>query len=194
MDSQKKVRKTPRKKPFVDPQIIVKSKLLKLERGISKEEKRLLRDAKKFFAFSLFLIVAVLLYYSRTGDEIIPFLALFATAAVFWEHSDKRGKIFMVAAASLGFAHEVVGGMEGWFVYNSGAFFQTPIWLIPGYAAMYWACYNLWKRGYEKHMPRPSERDFLVLSACIIALLFALTLRTSASLGNSSGRLNLRLK
>ncbi len=150
----------------------VKSKFLKLEKGVGREEKKLLSDAKKFFAFSLFLIVAALLYYSKTGDEVLPFLALFATAVVFWEHSDKTGKILMVAAASIGYIHEVVGGMEGWFVYTSGVFYQTPLWLIPGYAAMYWACYNLWKRGSKKYKIR--EKNFILFAASLIALFFVL--------------------
>jgi len=150
----------------------IKSHFLEVEKELDLEERKLLRNAKYFFVFSILLIISVLLYYSKTREEFLPLIALGITAAVFWTHSDKRGKVFMVAAASLGFAHEVVGGMEGWFVYTSGIFFQTPLWLIPGYAAMYWACYNLWKHGKNKY--KIKERNFTILSVSLIALMFIL--------------------
>lgn len=150
----------------------IKSRFLELEKDFEKDEEILLRNAKYFFAFSILMITSVLIYYSRTGDEWLPLAALTITAAVFWTHSDKTGKIFMIAAASVGYIHEAIGGMEGWFVYTSGAFFQTPLWLIPGYAAMYWSCYNLWKRGRKKYRVR--ERNFKILAVAVIALMFIL--------------------
>lgn len=150
----------------------IKAPFLELEKELDKDERRLLRNAKYFFAFCILIITSVLIYYSRTGEEFLPLVVLGATAAVFWTHSDKIGKIFMVAAGSIGFIHEVVGGMEGWFVYNSGAVFQTPLWLIPGYAVMFWACYNLWKQGKKKYHVK--ERNFTLLAASLIALAFVL--------------------
>ncbi len=150
----------------------IKAPFLELEKDLEKDERTLLRNAKYFFAFCILMIVSVLIYYSRTGDEVVPFFALGITAAVFWTHSDKTGKIFMIAAGSIGFIHEVIGGMEGWFVYTSGAVFQTPLWLIPGYAVMYWACYNLWKRGRAKY--RVKERNFKILAIAVIALVVVL--------------------
>jgi len=146
----------------------VKAPFLELERDLEKDERILLRTAKYFLVFCVFMIVSTLIYYSNTRDEMLPFFALGIVAAVFWTHSDKTGKIFMIAAASLGFIHEVIGGMEGWFVYTSGAVYQTPLWLIPGYAVMYWACYNLWKEGKKKY--KIKDRNFNILALSLIGL------------------------
>lgn len=145
----------------------IKAPFLELEKDLGRNEQVLLRNAKYFLAFCIFMITSVLIYYSSTKDGMVPFFALGITAAVFWTHSDRTGKIFMVAAASIGYVHEVVGGMEGWFVYTSGEVYQTPLWLIFGYAAMYWSCYNLWKVGSKKY--KLKERNFLILAACVIA-------------------------
>jgi len=150
----------------------IKAPFLELEKELDKEERILLRNARYFFAFCILAIVSVLIYYSRTGEEFLPLLILGIITAVFWTHSDKTGKIFMITAASIGFIHEVIGGMEGWFVYSSGAVFQTPLWLIPGYAVMYWACYNLWKQGKKKY--RVKERNFKILVVSLIILTFVL--------------------
>jgi len=146
----------------------MKRYFLELKKEMSKDEKTLLRNAKYFFAFSIVMIVAMLFYYSQTHDEFLPFVVLGLTSAMFWMHSDKTGKIFMVLAASIGFIHEVIGGMEGWFIYPSGFLFQTPIWLITGYAAMYWACYNLWKQGSKKY--KLKEKNFNILAIALIVL------------------------
>lgn len=143
-----------------------------LKEKLEKDEKILLTRAKYFFVFCVFMIVSVLIYYSGTHDEWLPLIALGITAGVFWTHSDNTGKIFMVAAASIGYAHEVIGGMEGWFVYTSGVFYQTPLWLIPGYAAMYWACYNLWKQGRKKYHVK--ETNFKILAISLVILSFVL--------------------
>ncbi len=150
----------------------MKAPFLELENELDNNERRLLRNAKCFFAFCMLIITSVLIYYSRTSEEFVPLAVLGITAAVFWTHSDKTGKIFMVVAGSIGFIHEVVGGMEGWFVYTSGAVFQTPLWLIPGYAVMFWACYNLWKQGKKKYHVK--ERNFTLLAISLIALAFIL--------------------
>jgi len=150
----------------------MKGLFLKAERELEKDERIMLTNAKYFFVFCVFMITAMLVYYSSTGDEFFPFFALGLTAIVFWLHSDKTGKIFMIAAASIGYIHEVLGTMEGWFVYQSGFFFQTPVWLIPGYAAMFWACYNLWKQSRKRY--KLKEKNFRLLAVATIALIFIL--------------------
>lgn len=149
-----------------------KEHFLELETELKRDEGILLKNAKYFFAFCAFLIVAIVFYYSQTGEEFLPLILLSATAIIFWTHSDKAGKILMVAAATIGYSHEVIGGMEGWFAYTSGVLFQTPLWLIPGYAAIFWACYNLWKQGRKKYTIK--EKNFKILAVSLIILMFVL--------------------
>jgi hypothetical protein len=156
----------------------VKAHFLELEKDFGKEEEILLRNAKYFFVFCMAVMVFTLIYYSQTHEEFLPLIVLSATAIMFWTHSDQTGRIFMIAAASIGFLHEVIGGMEGWFAYPVGVVFQTPLWLIPGYAAIYWSCYNLWKRGRRKYHIK--EGNFKLLAVSIIALMFALDLVNSS--------------
>jgi len=149
-----------------------KSHFLTLRKSVSTKEDRLLSDAKRFFIFCMVTILVVLVFFAETKNEFYPTILLGALSYLFWKKSDTTGKVFLISAGAIGYAHEVIGVVNGWFTYAGGFFYGTPLWLIPGYGCIYWSCYNLWLQGKKKYHLK--QERFKKLAIVSIALLFIL--------------------
>lgn len=114
-------------------------------KGLEQEKNYLLHDVKDFLLFVITSIVGVLIFYTQTGDELTATLILSLLWLFFWKESDLQGKVFLVAASVIGYVHELVGVKAGFFTYLGGFFGGVPIWVLPGYGAIFWASYNFWK-------------------------------------------------
>ncbi len=124
---------------------------LMLKSSLKRSKDALLHDAKDFFIFVISAIIATLIFYRQTQDEFTATLILSLLWLFFWRESDKRGKVFLVSAAVIGYAHELVGVKAGFFAYLGGFFGGVPLWVLPGYGAIFWASYNFAKIFDEKY-------------------------------------------
>lgn len=111
----------------------------------------LLNDVNDFLLFVIVSIVGVLIFYRQTQDEITATLILSMLWYFFWKESDIQGKVFLVAASAIGYVHELIGVKVGFFTYLGGHFGGVPLWVLPGYGAIFWASYNFWKIVEERY-------------------------------------------
>lgn len=99
----------------------------------------------------LTVIVGILVFYRHTENEVIPAVILGVLWLLFWNNSMLKGRILLVIASVFGYVHELLGVQHGYFTYLGGAIGGAPIWLIPGYGAIFWSSYNLWKIFQERY-------------------------------------------
>lgn len=128
----------------------------------------LLSNPHYFFVFMLSVIFGVLVYYTNTVDEIMPAIVLSVLWVLFWKNSDSQGRIFLIIASVFGYIHELLGVRYGYFTYLGGFIGGSPIWLIPGYGAIFWSSHNLWKIFEDKY----SDRKWFRFTGAFVALSF----------------------
>jgi len=116
-----------------------------IKRKLAHQKEYFLHDAKDFLLFVITAILGTLIFYRQTEDEITATLILSLLWYFFWKESDLQGKVFLVAASLIGYIHELVGVKAGFFTYLGGFFGGVPLWILPGYGAIFWASYNFWK-------------------------------------------------
>lgn len=125
--------------------------MIKLKNGLQHNKEILLHDAKDFFIFVIAAIIGTLIFYRETRDEFTATLILSLLWVFFWRESDTKGKVFLVFASVIGYAHELIGVKAGFFTYLGGVFGGVPLWILPGYGAIFWASYNFGKVFEEKY-------------------------------------------
>ncbi len=136
-------------------------------------EKNVLHNTKQFTAFCIVNIVAILVYYSFTKDELVPFFYLSILWFVFWKNSTTiEEKTMLVGASIIGILHEIIGANLGWFTYTTGIAFGAPTWVMPGYGIIFWASYNLWTHFEEHHHLKEKffSKIFIIGSAGLVTL------------------------
>ncbi|MCK5334348.1 MAG: hypothetical protein KAJ24_07545, partial [Candidatus Aenigmarchaeota archaeon] len=126
-----------------------------------------------------------LVFYRQTQDELAATLILSLLWVFFWKESDLLGKVFLVSASIIGYAHELIGVQAGYFTYLGGFFGGVPIWILPGYGVMFWASYHFWSvfekkyavalgkgtiRGIIKRIYANASVSMVILTAAIFAL------------------------
>ncbi|WP_292464387.1 hypothetical protein [Methanolobus sp.] len=99
----------------------------------------------------LTVILGILVFYRHTQNEVIPAIILSILWVLFWNNSMLKGRMLLVIASAFGYVHELLGVQHGYFTYLGGAIGGAPIWLIPGYGAIFWSSYNLWKIFQERY-------------------------------------------
>ena len=134
--------------------------------AFNRDKKLLLNDARDFFLFMVISILGTLIFYKQTHDELISTVILFVLWIFFWKESALRGKVFLVLASVIGYVHELIGVKIGFFTYLGGVFGGVPLWVLPGYGAIFWASYNFWKV-FEKSYSQ--KRWFSYVTYFIIA-------------------------
>ncbi len=126
---------------------------LLLKNNLKRGKDTLIHDAKDFFIFVVIAIIGTLIFYRQTQDEFAATLILAILWLFFWRESDKKGKVFLTFAAVIGYVHELIGVKAGFFTYLGGVFGGVPLWVLPGYGAIFWASYNfgkIFEEAYEK--------------------------------------------
>lgn len=121
---------------------------------LEKKSRLLLNNVWYFAAFMLTVILGILVFYRHTENEIIPAVVLGALWLLFWNNSMLKGRILLVIASVFGYVHELLGVQHGYFTYLGGVIGGAPIWLIPGYGAIFWSSYHLWKIFQERYSPK----------------------------------------
>jgi hypothetical protein len=116
-----------------------------IKKKLARHKEYFLNDVNDFLLFVITAIVGTLIFYRQTQDELTATLILSLLWYFFWKESDMQGKVFLVAASVIGYIHELVGVQAGFFTYLGGFFGGVPLWIIPGYGAIFWAAYNFWK-------------------------------------------------
>jgi len=141
-------RSLPWEKKITDPTTAF---LPSLNRTIENKSQALLNNVWYFAAFMLTVIAGILIFYRQTENEVIPALILLSLWLLFWNNSLLKGRMLLVIASVFGYVHEIMGVQHGYFTYLGGAIGGAPIWLIPGYGAIFWSSYNLWKIFQERY-------------------------------------------
>lgn len=125
-----------------------------------------------FFAiFMIVIIFSVLIYYRFFKDEFIPFILLGIFWIIFWIHSDNDEYIMLILPSFFGFIHELIGVKHGYFTYLNGIIGGAPLWLIPGYGAIFWSSYHMWNIFYKKYNQKTFFKyiiHFIVLTFIIL--------------------------
>jgi hypothetical protein len=116
-----------------------------LNKEIEKKSQILFNNVWYFAIFMLTVILGILVFYRHTQNEVIPAIILSVLWVLFWNNSMLKGRMLLVIASVFGYVHELLGVQHGYFTYLGGAIGGAPIWLIPGYGAIFWSSYNLWK-------------------------------------------------
>ena len=152
---------------------------------INKIQQNIINNTKQFTVFCIVNIIGILIYYSFTKDELLPFLYLSMLWVIFWKNSTTlEEKIILIGASTIGILHEILGSNLGWFTYTTGIAFGAPTWIMPGYGVIFWASYNLWTH-FEKYHPIKEKlfsKIFIIGSAGLIAFdLFVLNMINSLS-------------
>ncbi|MCD6229982.1 MAG: hypothetical protein J7K00_04210 [Candidatus Diapherotrites archaeon] len=149
-------------------------------------EENVLNNTKQFTVFCIINIVAILVYYSFTKDELLPVFYLSMLWFVFWKNSTTtEEKTMLVGASLIGIFHEILGANLGWFTYTTGMAFGAPTWIMPGYGVIFWASYNLWTHFEEHHHLKEKlfSKTFIIGTAVLITFdLFVLNLLNSPSI------------
>ena len=147
---------------------------LMLKNNLKKSKDALLHDAKDFFLFVVAAIIGTLIFYRQTEDELTATIILSLLWIFFWRESDKKGKVFLIFAAVIGYVHELIGVKAGFFTYLGGYFGGVPLWVLPGYGAIFWASYNFGKVFDEKYGKKPwfpkIVNVFIVGTAALLAI------------------------
>ncbi|MDG6243282.1 MAG: hypothetical protein QCH31_02655 [Methanolobus sp.] len=118
---------------------------------VEKKSHILVNNVWYFALFMLTTIVGILVFYRQTQNEVIPAIILSGLWLLFWEQTTFKGKMLLVIASVFGYVHELIGVQHGYFTYLGGVIGGAPIWLIPGYGAIFWSSYNLWKIFHERY-------------------------------------------
>lgn len=116
----------------------------KLKSDLKHKKEYFLNDVKDFFIFNIVAILGTLIFYRQTQDEFTATLILSALWIFFWKESDLLGKVFLVSASLIGYTHELLGVAAGYFTYLGGFFGGVPLYVFPGYGAIFWASYHFW--------------------------------------------------
>ncbi len=148
----KVIRQIPQKKEIINSNMPL---FHSLSIVLEKKSHLLLNNVWYFAVFMLTVIVGILLFYRHTENEIIPAFILGALWLLFWNNSMLKGRMLLVIASVFGYVHELLGVQHGYFTYLGGAIGGAPIWLIPGYGAIFWSSYNLWKIFQERYSQKP---------------------------------------
>ncbi len=157
----------------------------KLRQDLKHKKEYFLNDASDFFIFNIVAILGTLVFYRQAQDEFAATLILSVLWVFFWKESDLLGKVFLVSASIIGYAHELIGVQAGYFTYLGGFFGGVPIWIFPGYGVMFWASYHFWSifekkyaialgrgmiSGIVKRIYASAPASIVVLTAAIFAL------------------------
>lgn len=126
-----------------------------VRKAFGKNKELLLNDVNDFFLFMVFAILGTLIFYRQTQDELTATLILSLLWIFFWKESGLRGKVLLVSASAIGYVHELIGVYAGFFSYLGGFFGGVPLWIIPGYGAIFWASYNFWRIFEKTHAQKP---------------------------------------
>ena len=121
---------------------------------IEDKSRILLNNFLYFFFFMLFAIFGTLIFYIQTRIEIVPFIVLSLLWILFWKNSELKGRIFLVTASAFGYVHELIGVHFEYFTYLGGIIGGVPLWILPGYGAIFWSSHNLWKIFEENYSTR----------------------------------------
>ena len=148
-----------------------------IKRKLAQHKEYFLHDVKDFLLFVVTAILGTLIFYRQTGDELTATLILSLLWYFFWRESDLQGKVFLVAASVVGYIHELIGVKAGFFTYYGGFFGGVPLWVLPGYGAIFWAAYNFWKIFEETYKDR---KWFSKIPAAAIGITIALAIVDAA--------------
>ena len=129
--------------------------LNKLKQSVDKNADAVLHDATNFFIFIVVAILTTLLFFKQTLDDYAATFILSLLWYFFWTKSSVRGRVFLVVASIVGFLHEIVGVYFGWFTYLGGFIGGVPLWVLPGYGAIFWASYNFWTVFEKTYKEKP---------------------------------------
>ena len=140
---------------------------------IDKKSKIVINNFLYFTVFMLLSIYGVLFFYELTEIEIIPFLYLSIIWFIFWQNSEFRGKLFLFIASVFGYIHELIGVHFEYFIYLGGVIGGVPICILPGYGAIFWSSYNLWRTFEENYSNRHwfNQTNFVILIAFLLLIL-----------------------
>ena len=116
----------------------------KLKQSVNKNADAVLYNANNFLIFIIVAILSTLLFFKQTQDNVAATAILSILWYYFWTKSSIKGRVFLVVASIVGFLHEIVGVYFGWFTYIGGVIGGVPLWILPGYGAIFWASYNFW--------------------------------------------------
>ncbi|VVB60649.1 Uncharacterised protein [uncultured archaeon] len=143
--------------------------LLMLKDNLKRSKDVLLHDSGDFFLFVIAAIISTLIFYRQTRDEFVAMLILSVLWIFFWRESDIKGKVFLVFASVVGYVHELIGVKVEFFTYLGGFFGGVPLWVLPGYGAIFWASYNFFKIFEERYGKEAwfSKIEYLLLGATI---------------------------
>jgi hypothetical protein len=144
-----------------------------LNKTIENKSQALLNNVWYFAAFMLTVIAGILIFYRQTENEVIPALILSSLWLLFWKNSLLKGRMLLVIASVFGYVHEIMGVQHGYFTYLGGAIGGAPIWLIPGYGAIFWSSYNLWKIFQETYSQKQWFHRVNYFIAASMAILLA---------------------
>lgn len=122
-----------------------------LKRYIKSKIRIIVNTPLYFFLFMLVTIASTLVYYLLIKDEFTPAVILSVLWFIFWKNSKIEGRTILVVASFVGYIHELLGVQYGYFAYLNGIIGNVPIWILPGYGAIFWSSYNLWKIFEEKY-------------------------------------------
>lgn len=142
-----------------------------LSNAIERKSRILLNNVWYFAIFMLTTILGILVFYSHTQNEILPAIVLGSLWLLFWNSSMLKGRMLLLIASVFGYVHELLGVQHGYFTYLGGAIGGAPIWLIPGYGAIFWSSYNLWKIFQDKYSQKQwfhKVNYFIVASAALM--------------------------
>ncbi|MCK4551050.1 MAG: hypothetical protein KAT91_03785 [Candidatus Aenigmarchaeota archaeon] len=146
--------------------------LRKFQKSVDKNADAVLNNANNFLIFVIVAILSTLLFFKQTMDNYAATLILLVLWRYFWRRSTLKGKVFLSVASVVGFVHEIIGVYFGWFTYIGGFIYGVPLWILPGYGAIFWASYNFWSVFEKSYAERQwfSNMD-KVAAATFIALL-----------------------
>jgi len=168
--SSKLIRSLPWENKTADPNIF---SFHYLGNTIEKKSQILLNNVWYFAIFMLTVILGILVFYRYTQNEVLPAIVLGSLWLLFWNSSMLKGRMLLVIASVFGYVHELLGVQHGYFTYLGGAIGGAPIWLIPGYGAIFWSSYNLWKIFQDKYSQKQWFNRVNYFIAASVALMLA---------------------
>jgi hypothetical protein len=126
----------------------------------------------------LTVILGILVFYRHTQNEVIPAIILSVLWLLFWNNSMLKGRMLLVIASVFGYVHELLGVQHGYFTYLGGAIGGAPIWLIPGYGAIFWSSYNLWNIFQERYSQQQwfNRVDYFIVASVALMLVVDYTI------------------
>ncbi|WP_407356320.1 hypothetical protein [Methanolobus sp. WCC5] len=165
----KLIRSLPWEKTTIYPNVPF---LNSINRFVENKSNLLVNNVWYFALFMLTTIIGILVFYSQTQNEVVPAIILSGLWLLFWNQSTFNGKIILIIASVFGYIHELIGVQHGYFTYLGGVIGGAPIWLIPGYGAIFWSSYNLWKIFHERYAQKQWFHRVNYFIVASFALLF----------------------